>query len=183
LKLNQNHNLAIVGKIPSGLVQPSLPEFNLFSKVIKDAIIIAIIAFASSLSVADLYARKHKYAIDSNKEIFALGMSNVVSSFFSSFVSCGALARTVVLESSGGRSQVIIYIFYYLLFLFNIFQIKLVTLIASGIILAVLLWISPLLEMLPKACLGSIIIAAVINLFKQFSDIKYYWKLDKNEFV
>ena len=60
---------------------------------------------------------------------------------------------------------------------------KLVTLIASGIILAVLLWISPLLEMLPKACLGSIIIAAVISLFKQFSDIKYYWKLDKNEFV
>ena len=58
-----------------------------------------------------------------------------------------------------------------------------VTLIASGIILAVLLWISPLLEMLPKACLGSIIIAAVISLFKQFSDIKYYWKLDKNEFV
>ena len=91
-------------------------------------------------------------------------MSNVVSSFFSSFVSCGALARTVVLESSGGRSQ-------------------LVTFISSGIILAVLLWISPLLEMLPKACLGSIIIAAIISLFKQFSDIKYYWNLDKNEFV
>ena len=120
MKLNTNHNLAIVGKIPSGLVQPSLPEFNLFSKVIKDAIIIAIIAFASSLSVADLYARKHKYLIDSNKEIFALGMSNVVSSFFSSFVSCGALARTVVLESSGGRSQVIIYLLLLLLLLIYI---------------------------------------------------------------
>ena len=68
--------------------------------------------------MADLYARKHKYLIDSNKEIFALGMSNVVSSFFSSFVSCGALARTVVLESSGGRSQVIIYLLLLLLLMF-----------------------------------------------------------------
>jgi len=81
-----------------------------------------------------------------------------------SFVSCGALARTVVFESSGGRTQ-------------------LVTVIASGIILAVLLWISPLLELLPKACLGSIIIAALISLFKQFEDIVYYWRLDKREFV
>lgn len=55
--------------------------------------------------------------------------------------------------------------------------------IASGIILAVLLWISPLLEMLPKACLGSIIISALVSLFKQFQDIKYYWKLDKSDFV
>lgn len=56
------------------------------------------------------------------------------------------------------------------------------TVIASGIIASVLLWISPLLETLPKACLGSIIIAALINLFKQFSDLKYYWKIDKIEF-
>lgn len=74
--------------------------------MIKDAVIIAIVAFASSISVADLYARKHKYKIDSNKEIFALGMSNLVGSFFKSFVSCGALARSAVFESSGGRTQV-----------------------------------------------------------------------------
>lgn len=41
----------------------------MFNIVIKDAIIIAIVAFASSISVADLYARKHKYTIDSNKVI------------------------------------------------------------------------------------------------------------------
>lgn len=146
------------------MAKPSLPEFSLFTSVIKDAVIIAIVAFASSISVADLYARKHKYKIDSNRELFALGASNIVCSFFLSFVSCGALARTVVFESSGGRTQ-------------------LVTVIASGIILAVLLWISPMLELLPKACLGSIIVAALISLLKQFEDIVYYWKLDKREFV
>lgn len=81
----------------SRLVRPELPEFSLFFEVFQDSVIIAIIAFASSISVADLYARKHKYKIDSNKELFALGTSNVVCSFFMSFVSCGALARTVVI--------------------------------------------------------------------------------------
>lgn len=90
----------------SSLSAPTLPEFKMFPNVIQDAVIISIVAFASSISVADLYARKHKYKIDSNKEIFALGMSNVVGSFFKSFTCCGALARTVVLESSGGRTQV-----------------------------------------------------------------------------
>jgi len=96
--------------------------------------------------------------------MFALGISNIVGSFFQCFVSSGALARTAVYESSGGRTQ-------------------LVTLIASCIIALVLLFLSPLLEALPKACLGSIIIAALINLFKQFKDLDKYWKLDKIDFI
>lgn len=114
--------------------------------------------------MSDLYARKHKYKIDTNKEFFALGMANVVGSFFKCFVSCGALARTVVLESSGGKTQ-------------------LVTIIASMVVMTVMMWFSPLLETLPKACLGSIIIAALVNLLKQVRDIPYYWRLDKLDFV
>ena len=80
------------------------------------------------------------------------------------------------------------------------------------VVLTLILWISPLLEFLPqvnkkrdffffldliqnlkktkmkqtqtqKAAIGSIIIAAVINLFKQLSDVIYYWRLDKLDFV
>ncbi len=108
-----------------------LPDFSLIFSLLQDALIISIIAFATSLSVSDLYARKHKYRINSNKELFALGMANVVGSFFQCFVSCGALARTAVLENSGGKTQ-------------------LVTVIASGIVALVMLWISPLLYTLPK---------------------------------
>lgn len=78
----------------------------MFFDVAQDAFIISIVAFASSISVADLYAKKHKYKINSNRELFALGMSNVVGSFFKCFVSCGALARSAVFEQSGGRTQV-----------------------------------------------------------------------------
>ena len=39
----------------------------MFFDVVQDALIIAVVAFASSISVADLFARKHDYKIDSNK--------------------------------------------------------------------------------------------------------------------
>ena len=77
-------------------------------------------------------------------------MANIAGSFFQCFTSAGALARTAVFDSSGGKSQ-------------------LVTLIASSIVLLVLLVLSPLLQPLPKACLGGIIIAALTGIFSSMS--------------
>jgi len=91
-------------------------------------------------------------------------MANIVGSYFKCFTSAGALARTAVVESSGGKTQ-------------------LVTIIASSIMFSILVWISPMLESLPKAILGSIIIVALTGLFQQMSDIKHYWKLDKIDFA
>ena len=47
----------------------------------------------------------------------------------------------------------------------------------------VMLWISPLLACLPKACLGSIIIVAILNIMKQLRDLPYYWRIDKIDFI
>ena len=128
---DKKYNLAVVGVIPNGMPAFTLPDFSLFFDLIQDSIIISVVAFASSVSVADTFARKHKYKINPNKEIFALGMANIVGSFFQCFTSCGALARSAVQDSSGGRTQ-------------------LVTILASGIIVATLLFIAPILQLLPK---------------------------------
>ncbi|RNA41759.1 solute carrier family 26 member 6-like, partial [Brachionus plicatilis] len=163
-ELNKNYAMTVVGSIPKGFPEPQLPEFNLFMDMLLDAVILSVIAYATSLSVSDLFARKHKYKIDSNKEFFALGASNIAGSFFQSFVSCGSLSRTVVADSSGGKTQ-------------------LVTIIASSVVLTVMLWLGPFLEQLPKACLGSIIVAALLNLLLQVRDLPYYWRLDRLDFA
>ena len=49
-----------------------LPDFSLFFYVIPDAILIGIISFAISISIADLYSKKHKYKINANKVSFTL---------------------------------------------------------------------------------------------------------------
>jgi len=88
------------------LPYPSLPDYSLFFWVVEDAIIISIIAFASSMSLSNIFAKKHKYKVHSNKELFALGMANVIGSFFKCFVCSGTFVQSVILESSGGKSKV-----------------------------------------------------------------------------
>ncbi len=104
-----------------------------------------------------------KKPLSNKKEIFAMGVGNFASSFLKCIPSAGTLARTVVQEESGGQTQ-------------------LVTIIADLVVFLVIFYISPLLEQLPKACLGTIIISALIHLLRQTKDIVYYWKLDKIDF-
>lgn len=49
------------------LPTPALPDFSIFLDVLPDAIIISLVGFATSVSIADLYARKHKYKINYNQ--------------------------------------------------------------------------------------------------------------------
>lgn len=69
-KLNEKFDLAIVGPIQSGLSEPAIPDFSLFTSVISDAIVISVVAVASSISISDMYSRKHQYKINSNKVSF-----------------------------------------------------------------------------------------------------------------
>ena len=61
--------------------------------------------------------------------------------------------------------------------------IKVVAIIASGILMSVMLWLSSLLENLPKACLAAIIMAAIFKILSQIKDVYYYWNLDKIDCV
>lgn len=65
-ELDKVYNLSIVDDIPIGLPEPKIPQFNLFLNTLPDSIVIAIISFASSISAAELYAKKHNYKINPN---------------------------------------------------------------------------------------------------------------------
>ncbi|CDW51824.1 Sulfate tra GLY and STAS and Sulfate transp domai n containing protein [Trichuris trichiura] len=130
LKL-QSYGMDIVGHIPSGIPSPALPDFSLFVPILVDALTICIVCYCVSISLAQIFAKKFHYEVDSDQEFFALGVCQFVSSFFGCIPTCAAMGRTMVLVSSGGRSQ------------FS-------SLIASIIVLLVIYWIGPLLESLPE---------------------------------
>jgi SulP family sulfate permease len=132
--------------------------------LLPDAIFIAVISFTTSISIVNFYSNKYKYKTNTDKELFALGMSNLGSSFFQCFSSCAALARCAIFDSSGGSSQI-------------------VSIVSCGLTLCVILWIAPLFEKLPMACLAAIIVSALYNLLKQMTDIGHYWKTNKYELV
>ena len=62
--------------------------------------------FLRTYSLADIYAKKHKYKINPTQELLACGISNVFSSFFSCFPGGASLARSSVQDSAGGKTQV-----------------------------------------------------------------------------
>lgn len=132
--------------------------------MIVPCFIISIVSFAINFSLSDLFAKTHHYKINTNQELLAYGTSNVISSFFSCFVSSGSLGRSCVQNNAGGKTQMA-----------SLF---------SCIILALVLgFIAPLFECLPRACLASIVIVALQGLIKKIGDLSFYWKVNKIEFV
>ena len=76
------------------------------SQVIGDAIAVSIVAFAISVSMAQLFAKKHNYEVDSNQELLAEGATNMVCANLNCYMMCVSLSRSVVCENLGCKSQI-----------------------------------------------------------------------------
>ncbi|KAH9504995.1 hypothetical protein Btru_061361 [Bulinus truncatus] len=163
VKLEEKYDVNTVGNIPVGLPAPNLNAFTYLSDVIADAIAIAIVSFAISVSMAKIFAKKHNYAINSNQELLAYGTCNVVSSFFSAFVSAASLSRSLIQEDVGGKTQV-------------------TGLVSSSLLLIVLLVIGPYFETLPNCVLAAIILVALKGMFKQVFDLIALWGISLYDF-
>lgn len=161
--LHERYNIRIVGKIPAGLPAPNVPAFDQGKPFVADAIVIGIVAFAQSVSLATLMAKKHNYDIDANKELKAYGFGNIFGSFFSCYPFAASVSRTSVQDSAGGRTQ-----------LTNVFSCVLV--------LIVILVIGPLFEDLPNCVLSAIIWVALRTMLLQILELKRLWKISKYDF-
>lgn len=83
---------------------PSIPPLWLFNQLIPEIIEIAIVSFALNISMAKLFAKRYKYTIRPNQELFAYGIGNFLSSLFKGFPTCVGLSRCVILEGTGAKT-------------------------------------------------------------------------------
>uniref|UniRef100_A0A8C5I1R6 Solute carrier family 26 member 6-like n=1 Tax=Gouania willdenowi TaxID=441366 RepID=A0A8C5I1R6_GOUWI len=160
--LNHNYSVSVVGEIPSGLSSPSVPDVSLFGKVIGDAFALAIVGYAISISLGKTFALKHGYKVDSNQELVALGLSNAVGGFFQCFSVCPSMSRSLIQESTGGKTQVMA---------------------SAVIVLVTVLKLGTLFQELPKAVLASIVFVNLKGMFKQYADIVTLWRSSKIDLV
>uniref|UniRef100_A0A4X1W4T4 STAS domain-containing protein n=1 Tax=Sus scrofa TaxID=9823 RepID=A0A4X1W4T4_PIG len=130
--LDTRYNVQIVGLLPGGFPQPLLPSLAELPRILVDSLPMAMVTFAVSASLASIYADKYSYTIDSNQELLAHGVSNLISSFFSCFPNSATLATTSLLVDAGGNTQ-------------------LAGLFSCMVVLSVLLWLGPFFYYLPKA--------------------------------
>uniref|UniRef100_A0A674H0H8 Solute carrier family 26 member 5 n=1 Tax=Taeniopygia guttata TaxID=59729 RepID=A0A674H0H8_TAEGU len=106
MNLNESYKVDVVGNIPQGLRAPAVPEIQLIPAVFVDAVAIAIVGFSMAVSMAKIFALKHGYTIDGNQELIALGICNSVGSFFQTISITCSMSRSLVQESTGGKTQI-----------------------------------------------------------------------------
>eukprot|EP00834_Sanchytrium_tribonematis_P002389 NODE_73_length_24441_cov_0.672952.p4 type:complete len:526 gc:universal NODE_73_length_24441_cov_0.672952:23503-21926(-) len=101
----KTYGIAIVGNIEvhGDLFKMSLPLKNLDTSVkslIGPSGVIAVIGFMESMIASKSFASIKGYAISRNRELVALGLTNIVGSFFGCMPVYGSLARSMISHNS-----------------------------------------------------------------------------------
>ncbi|XP_007671512.1 sulfate transporter [Ornithorhynchus anatinus] len=163
-QLKEKYGSSVAGHIPTGFLPPKAPDWNLIPNVAVDAIAIAVIGFAITVSLSEMFAKKHGYTVKANQEMYAIGFCNIVPAFFHCFTTSAALAKTLVKESTGCQTQVS-------------------GVVTALVLLLVLLVIAPLFYSLQKCVLGVITIVNLRGALRKFSDLPRMWKLSRIDTV
>ncbi|MBI2733816.1 MAG: sulfate permease [Aquabacterium sp.] len=168
LSAHEGLGAALVGQVslgsPWASVSPSFWQplrLTDLRDLFVPTIVLALVGFVSSVSVAQTFAMKHGERIDADRELLGLGLANVGSTLLGGMPVSGGLSRSVVNEAAGARSPL------------------------SGVISAVLLAAAlpallPWPAWLPKAALAAVIIYAIANLV-ELGSLKAAWRYERNE--
>jgi len=140
--------VSVVGSIPQGLPAPELwtLSFSDLNTLLPAAITLALVQFMKDISLDRIFAARHGYTIDANRELIGVGAGNFFGSLFQSIPASGSFSRSAVNEQSGAQTA-----------LANVF--------AAGVIALTLLFLTPLFYHLPTPVLAAIIIVSGFGLF------------------
>jgi sulfate permease, SulP family len=144
LGLNQ-FGIALTGHIPPGVPTPALPDLSLVRTLWPGALGMALMSFTESIAAGRAFAAHNDPPPLPNRELIALGASNLVGSFFQCFPAGGGTSQTAVNSRAGARTQV-------------------AALVTVAMALATLLFLSPLISLLPQATLAAIVMVTTFPL-------------------
>lgn len=163
LDLDKSAGVAVVGHVPGGL--PVLPPRAVFTDwsalpdLLAPALLISIVGFVESVSVAQSLALKRGERIEPNRELLGLGAANAVSAVSGGFPVTGGLARSVVNFSAGACTP-------------------LAGVVSALLIALVLLFLTGWFRTLPHAVLAATILVAITGLV-DFKTLRAAWRYDK----
>ena len=161
----ERHGVRVVGSIPQSLPPLTVPLFDpgLWQQLAIPALLLSIIGFVESVSVAQTLAAKKRQRIDPDQELIGLGAANVAASFSGGYPVTGGFARSVVNFDAGAETPAA-----------GAFT-------AVGIAIAAL-FLTPLLYALPLATLAATIIVAVLSLV-DLKTPRTIWRYSQADFA
>jgi SulP family sulfate permease len=157
--------VAVVGSIPAvwphfhwpGVQLQSLPE------LVAISFALTIVALGQSISIAKAVAERSGQHIDANREFRGQGLSNIVGGFFSSYVSCGSLNRSMPNLEAGAKTP-------------------LSAVFASAWLLLLVAVSAPLLALIPMPAIAGLLLLISWSLFDAPS-WKKLWQYSRQDFA
>jgi len=142
------HGISVVGEVAGGLPRPAVPDLGLgdISDLLLPAVGLALVSLADTVATGRTFAQKNGYELDSNRELVGLGAAGVAAGLSQAFPISSSGSRTAANDAAGGRSQA-------------------VGLVAVLAVALILLFATGLLDTLPTAALGAVVLAAALGLF------------------
>ncbi len=158
-------HISVLGPMPLGLPEFRMPTASPdeILRLLHGAIIIALLSFADTSVLSRALAQRGGYQVSQNQEMIALGAANIASGLFQGFSISSSASRTPVAEAAGSRTQV--------------------TGLIGALAIALLLMLAPtLLQDMPSAVLGAVVIAACLS-FADVPGMFEMYRLRKVEFA
>ena len=157
--------VAIVKEIPSGLPSFSFPELDIsqMKELLPIALTLVMVGYLETISIGkSLEAKQDEYKIRPNQELMALGLSNMIGSWFKAYPSTSSFSRSAINQESGATTGM-------------------ASLVSVFMVLITLLFLTPLFYHLPKTVLAAIIIVAVFGLVN-IKEAIFLWKANNLDF-
>lgn len=162
-------NLADLGVTVLGQISTQLPTFGVpnittdISTVVPLAFACFLITYVEGVGLARMFSVKHKYSIDTDQELVALGASNIAAGLSQGFPIGASMSRSLENDESNAKTP-------------------LAGAFSAAIIAIVILFLTGLLFNLPQPILASIVLVAIIGLV-DYSGLFRTYKLSKREFA
>jgi sulfate permease, SulP family len=155
----------VLGAVPAGPPAITWPVLDLGTWVtlVPSALALTMVATAEGLLVSHSYAERRGYRVDSNRDLFALGLGNIAAGASASFAIGSSTSRTAAMDQSGSRTQ-------------------LPSLVLAGGTLLLLLFGTALLTNIPSPAIGAIVAVAVAPLLG-VRELRQLWRMDRFEFT
>ncbi len=152
-----------IGIAGSALLRLQVPDFSLAGQLWPGALGIALMSFTETIAAGRAFARTDDPPLRANQEILATGFANAGGSLLGALAVGGGTTQTAVNRLAGARTQ-------------------LSELITAGAALVTMLFLSPLIALMPEATLAAVVIVYSIGLIKpkEFSAIL---KVRRTEFI
>lgn len=162
--LGASAGVAVLGPLPQGLPEPTLPliRYDDLVPVVMGGVAVALVSFADTSVLSRTYSARLRQPVDPNQEMVGLGAANLAAGLFQGFPISSSSSRTPVAEAAGARTQL--------------------TSVVGAIAIALLLVFGPeLLRDLPGAALAAVVIASAIGLI-EVADLRRIYRIQRWEF-